>query len=344
MLLALAEEGLGHRRRVLVARRLGARAAVAVARRVGGLEQRDPPPQHAEAQPGVRLPPPQVAAQHGEQALLAPLRRLQLRRLLLRRLLHLSQLSLRRLQLLRLLGLRHLLLRLLLLLLRRRRRLVRRGLRLGHLLRRLLRCLLPIPRLRELSLEVDRRRPEPAQLGPEPARLGLRRLQLALRVGERRVGGEPLGAAHLHLLGLLVELSPQQAHLALGTPRALRRLGQELRARARVIARLQRLQPHLLQRRHLQLQLARARLGTLHLRGRLLLGSGPQLWQPQLARLGRHLRRQSTVVRAVYSAPCACASCACTLRLGRTCGGGRPARSASAASSSSSVSSSLSLA
>ena len=203
MLLALAEEGLGHRRRVLVARRLGARAAVAVARRVGGLEQRDPPAQHAEAQPGVRLPPPQVAAQHGEQALLAPLRRLQLRHLLLRRLLHLSQLSLRRLQLLRLLGLRHLLLRQLLLLLLRRR-LVRRGLRLGHLLRRLLRCLLPIPRLRELSLEVDRRRPEPAQLGPEPARLGLRRLQLALRVGERRVGGEPLGAAHLHLLGLLV--------------------------------------------------------------------------------------------------------------------------------------------
>eukprot|EP00964_Phaeocystis_antarctica_P125684 scaffold89361_cov63-Phaeocystis_antarctica.AAC.1 len=55
-----------------------------------------------------------------------------------------------------------------------------------------------------LSLEIDRRRPEPAQLGPELARLGLRRLQLALRVGERRVGGEPLGAAHLHLLGLLV--------------------------------------------------------------------------------------------------------------------------------------------
>ena len=269
MLLALAEEGLGHRRRVLVARRLGARTAVAVARRVGGLEQRDPPPQHAEAQPGVRLPPPQVAAQHGEQALLAPLRRLQLRRLLLRRLLHLSQLSLRRLQLLRLL---------LRLLLRRQRRRARRGLRLGRLLRRLLRCLLPIPRLRELSLEVDRRRPEPAQLGPEPARLGLRRLQLALRLGERRVGGEPLGAAHLHLLGLLVELSPQQAHLALGTPRALRRLRHELRARARVIARLQRLQPHLLQRRHLQLELARARLGTLQLRGRLLLGSGPQLW------------------------------------------------------------------
>ena len=39
-------------------------------------------------------------------------------------------------------------------------------------------------------------------------------MRAALRVGERRVGGEPLGAAHLHLLGLLIELRPQQAHLA----------------------------------------------------------------------------------------------------------------------------------